>query len=213
MDEHEQTLEQEILTDARRRADRALNRAQRQAEQLKATAHKAADKERDGIIDAAEAEADRREKVHDARIAQEIVAMQHRAVEDGIEAARALARRQLTSLAGSEGSLESLVRLAVLAIDSMKGEQFRLTVSAADAGRWGGQLAEQVRAAVADELGREVSIDVADGDPDCTGGLVVTGSAGREVADQTFQARLDRLWSDVREDVAKMLAGTWEAQK
>ena len=67
-----------------------------------------------------------------------------------------------------------------------------------------------MRSAVSSGLGREVSVDVAQEDLKARGGLVVRGKGTRELVDQTFEARLGRLWEDIRGQVADMLSHVWD---
>jgi vacuolar-type H+-ATPase subunit E/Vma4 len=210
MSDQQQSLEQEILADARRRAERATQRARRDAERIVGEARESAQQERDRLMASVHQRVERQERMQKARLEQELLRMRRQAFQDVLERVRAEARDELSALAASEEGRQVLVRLAVSAIDAMRGERFRLALSAGERQRWGEGLAQDVEAAVSAELGRAVSVELDPEELKARGGLTVRGEGTRELVDQTFEARMGRLWDDIRGHVAGMLGHVWD---
>jgi vacuolar-type H+-ATPase subunit E/Vma4 len=208
--DQQSSLEQEILSDARRRADRATQHAERHAERIVQEAQDAAQEERDRLMESVRHGIEREQKMQEARLEQEVLRMRRQAFEDVVERVRSEANRELAALAASEEGRRVLIGLAVRAVDALRGDAFTLVLRPEDRQRWGDAIAEDVRAAVSAELGRAVSVQVADEDLKARGGLVVRGEGTRELVDQTFEARMARLWEEVRGQVADMLRHVWD---
>jgi len=204
------TLEQEILADARRRADRALQHAQREADRIVNEAKDAAGQEQQKLMEGVRHRVERQERMQEARLDQELHRLRRQAFEEVVGRVRDEAEKELNALADSEDGRQMLVRLAVSAIEPMRGDGFVLVLRPEDREHWGGRIAEEVRSAVSSELSRQVSVQVADEDLKARGGLVVRGDGTRELVDQTFEARMGRLWEDIRGQVADMLSHVWD---
>ncbi len=203
-------LEQEILSDARRRADRALQHAKREADRIIGEAKEAARQEQEKLMEGVRHRVAREERMQEARLDQELHRLRRQAFEEVVARVRAEADRELAELADSDDGRAMLVRLAVGAIGPMRGDSFTLVLRAEDRQRWGSGLAEDVRSAAAAELERQVSVQMADEELTARGGLVVRGDGTRELVDQTFEARMGRLWEDIRGQVADMLGHVWD---
>lgn len=199
------TLEQEIRADARKRADRVRQRVERDAQKVLREAREDAEEIQRRIMDDAQARAAQRERVQQARIRQELDRLRRRCFEDVLDRVQQEACRELRRLADGDDHRQTLIRLAVAAIRAMKGEQFQLVLRPQDADRWADELAEAVTEAVSEATGREVSVQVARERLQADGGLVVRGADGREAAEQTFGQRLERLWQELRSEVADRL--------
>ena len=84
----------------------------------------------------------------------------------------------------------------------MEGEDFVLELSAEDVPTRG----EALRAAVRKRLGRPgVAVAIGAEPADIAGGVIVRDRAGRQVWDNSLEARLDRLWPSLRNQVAQGL--------
>ncbi len=210
MSDQGNTLEQEILADARRRADRALQHAQREADRIVNEAKDAAGQEQQKLMEGVRHRVERQERMQEARLDQELHRLRRQAFEEVVGRVRDEAEKELNALADSEDGRQMLVRLAVSAIEPMRGDGFVLVLRPEDREHWGGRIAEEVRSAVSSELSRQVSVQVADEDLKARGGLVVRGDGTRELVDQTFEARMGRLWEDIRGQVADMLSHVWD---
>ncbi len=213
MAEQEKGLVEEIMADARRRADRIRQRAEREAGQITAEAQKSAQDERERVLEAARAPVQREREVMHARIEQEVVELRHRLRHQMVEHVRSQAREKLAQLAGTEEHRRAVVKLAVLAIRAMSGRKFRLVLRPDERDRWGSELAVQVQSAVRQQSSRQVEVEIAEETTDAPGGLLVIGAGGHEVADQTFDGRLGRLWDQMRIEIGLNLpdvSGTGE---
>ncbi|MFW6189318.1 MAG: V-type ATP synthase subunit E [Planctomycetota bacterium] len=203
-DEQQQTLEQEIRSDAHKRAERITRRAERQAEQVEEDAREAAEQEREEIMAAARERARHEEQVHEARVRQELARMRREAFQEVLDHVKEEANQRLRSL-DREAGRKALLRLGLQAVAAMRGDEFELVLRPEDRERWAEQLAEELEERAQQELDREVEVKVAEDDLDAAGGLTVRGVGTGEVAEQTFEVRMDRLWGDLRVEVADRL--------
>jgi vacuolar-type H+-ATPase subunit E/Vma4 len=210
MSDQGHTLEGEILAEARSRAQRALQRAQRDADRIVREAKAAGRVEQERMMENMRHRVEREKKMQAARLQQELQRLRRQAFEDVVEQVRVEAQKELAELAESDEARPMLVRLAVRAIAAMRGDSFSLVLRAQDRERWGPSIAEEVRSAVESELEREVSVQVADEELKASGGLVVKGEGTRELVEQTLEARMGRLWDDIRGQVADMLSHVWD---
>jgi len=206
MAEQEQALSEEILADARRRADRIAQRAERDVARIKRDAQEQAAAERERILADARQRASREAEVMQGRIQQELATLRQQARDGMLQRVRSEAEDRLAHLARTDEHHDALKRLALLAIRDMAGEDFELTLRPQDRERWGEDLPGEVEALVKQQCGREVRVRLSEQDAEADGGLLVTGAGGHELADQTFAARFHRLWDQMRGRVASLLA-------
>ncbi|HUX00104.1 MAG TPA: V-type ATP synthase subunit E family protein [Phycisphaerae bacterium] len=196
-------LRDEILADARRQAERAVRRAERDAQESLAQARKQADADRAGRLDAARRETERRRNLLLASVPVEEARMRADRLEETLRSVHDEARRRLADRAGDEYH-RTLVRLAAEAVAQMAGERFVLALGAEDLKAFGKGLADEVRRAVGRD-GLEVS--VADEPAKVEAGVLVRDAEGRQVWDSSLAARLERLWPALRLVVgARLLA-------
>lgn len=205
MSDQEHALSAEILADAQKRAQRIGQRAQGEAQKLAAAARQEAAAIREQALQQAQGRAARQREVNRAHIAQEVSGLRMTRQQDMVDRVRAAVERRLAQVAAAPEHRQVLKCLALLAIGTMSGDRFELVLRTQDRQRWGQELAQEARLAVKEELGRDVQIEVAADSLDASGGLMVRGAGGHEVADQTFEARLHRLWDEVRAPVGAML--------
>jgi vacuolar-type H+-ATPase subunit E/Vma4 len=198
-------LAREITTDAERRAERTVKKARRAAENLREEARRRAEREREQTLQRARAEAERLEVVWNARIEQQVAALRRRRHEDAVRRVGSDALHALEQQAAAPEGRALLVRLAAQAVRAMAGESFELELQPEDRERWGDELPGAVAETVKQTNGREVTVAVAERPLAAGGGLVVRRTDGRERADQTFAARCDRLWDELREGIADRL--------
>jgi V/A-type H+-transporting ATPase subunit E len=205
MNEQEQALTAQIVADARKQAASIKERAEADARKIVADAQQRAEKAVQGALKGAAARAARREEIAAAHIQQEIrkLRLQHR--QELLDYARAEVQRRLARLAAGPEHRESLKNLALLAIESMDGDRFMLVLRAEDRRAVGERLAAELGVAAKQELGRAVEVALADEALEASGGLVVRSADGHQVADQTFDGRLNRLWEQIRAEVVAML--------
>jgi len=201
MTEQEDVLAGEILADARKRAERILQRAEREARGVVAEARQSVETENQASIANAEQEVARQRRVADARGEQDAAALRRDVRADAIEAVRGRARERLAQLPDGEDYEDLLVGLALSAIERMTGGEFQLLLRPRDRDRFAATLPFRVAAGA----GRDIRVEVAPETITGMGGLIVRGAGGRQVADQTFEARLERLWGELRQSVARVL--------
>ena len=212
MSEQEDTLAREIQADAGRRADRVRQRAEREARAILDEARKEVAEAVEQAVERATSRADRLESVGRARLEQRVAVLRLRQRKEVLDRVRAEAQQTLARLADAEEYRDVLVALAVLAVEAMSGDRFELVLRPRDSERWGQSLPGAVADAVRGRTGREVQLALSDETVEASGGLVVRGADGRELADQTFEARLARLWPDIQSRVAPLVADGPEDQ-
>lgn len=190
-------LRAEILAEARRESEEIIRRAQSEAISLLAAAKAEADKLHQERQDAAKAEAARRSEMALATVPVEAGRIRSERIESILESVREEARHRL--LAHDFDDHETLVVLAAEAVRQMPGAEFFLKISSTDAAAFGGKLAEEVvQRAGHSSLKLSVSPD-----PSITDGGVIVGDAeGFRIWDNRLLSRLERLWPELRRQIA-----------
>lgn len=205
VESQEQSLEQEIRDDARKRAERIKKRAQRTADDMVEEARAEAEEMRRRILNDARQEMAHEEDVHEARVQQELARRRRKAVEDILNHVRDRAKACLEEISGSEQGRQMLVRLSVQAMAQMRGDGFELVLSQSVRDGWGEELAADVEQAVQEELERQVRVRMGDEALEGTSNVEVRSDDMHEVADQSLDARIGRMWSELRPTVAEIL--------
>jgi vacuolar-type H+-ATPase subunit E/Vma4 len=203
----QQALQDEILDDARRRADETVGKARREADAILAKARADAESERLAALKAAEAEARRRHGLVLAAIPIRVARRRAECVEAALERIHDEARRRLEAREGFD-SREGLTRLAAEALAAMEGNRFVLQVSDADRQALGDAWLDEVRRRVG-RHGLELALGQGGAAilPATTwqagrGGVLLRDDEGRQVWDNRFEARLARLWPALRREIA-----------
>lgn len=213
MSDEEKALEEEIMADARRRAERIERRAERDAEGIREDAEERAEQERERLRREARRQAEEREQRIRARTQQDVAALHREARHEILEQLRDRAKEELAALTEDESYRDVLTRLALKAIERMEGDSFELALRDRDREEIGQELTERIADTAEDELDRNVQISLSGKDLTATGGLVLRDLDGRRVADQTFEGRMDRLWKQIREELAEMLPDLGEMSR
>ena len=142
-------------------------------------------------------------------------------------AVRERAMQALAELARSGDYPAVLIALATVAAREMRtdgiqmpSESIELVMRAEDREAHGAQVVEALQGLVVGALGerlgvgeseqgrlaaRRVEVGLSNSTVRTTGGLLVWSADGRMLCDQTFEARLARLWDGLREQVAEDL--------
>jgi vacuolar-type H+-ATPase subunit E/Vma4 len=115
------------------------------------------------------------------------------------------ATEALHELPGKAQYQTALIGLAIAAIKEMAGEEFELVLRKEDRARLGEPLRAEVERKATEELGRKVRVRLSTENVEGIGGLCIWGAGGRQFADQRFESRLERLWPQVRCELAPML--------
>ena len=210
-------LSDEILAEAKRECDEIIRQAQQESASLLAAATAEADKIRREKLDSAQAEAARRSELTLATIPVETGRLRSARIEAILENIREAARRQL--LTHDFDGHETVVTLAAEAIRRMPGTDFVLKMSAADHAAFGDKLAVEIAQRCGtgilpvqlknekqtDRTGKmpgplQISISA---DPAITdGGVMIQSADGFQVWDNRLLSRLDRLWPELRRQIA-----------
>lgn len=195
-------LREEILADARRESEGILRRAQQEAETLLANAAAEADRARQERLDQARAEGARRKELILATVPVEAGRLRAARVEALLQSVAEEVRRRMLAREGFDYR-KAMVVLAAEAVSQMAGEAFVVKLSPADRAGYGTGLAEEI----ARRVGRSpLSITIANETTITGGGLVVQDSEGRQVWDNRFAPRLQRLWPELRRQIAVQTA-------
>jgi vacuolar-type H+-ATPase subunit E/Vma4 len=190
-------LRREILADARRERDELLRRAQQEAEAILAKARLEAEKLRQERLDQARAEAGRRSDLMLATVPVEAGLMRSARIESLLQSVCDEARKRLLAREGY-AYREAVVALAAEAVGRMAGEDFVAKLSPADCRAFGKALCT----AVTQSVGRTLTITLSE-EPEITaGGVIVADAAGRQVWDNRLAVRLERLWPELRRQIA-----------
>lgn len=200
----QEVLRDEILADARKQADRVRRRAERDAKAIVKKARDEVEAERDARLAEARARADRTRDVVMARVPVDVARMRLERLEEALEAIHDAARRRLAERDGFDYR-EVVARRAAEALAAMEGEEFVFRLAPADRAT----LADWLPGEAVRRAGREglrVRVDEAPGDFEA--GILVRDATGRQVWDNSFEARLERLWPGLRREIGGRLLAT-----
>lgn len=201
----QQVLAEEIVEDARKRAERTMARARAEVEKIGAQARADAEAQAEKIRTEAEQRARRKAEMIARTVDQEVARRKLRAREAVVQQALDEAKKRLDAISGDEYK-RSLIRLAAAAMREMPCEEFivRVSTRAEDniAPAW---LAAELGKAL-DEHGRKAVIQV-ELRADLPRGVLVKSGDGRLQWDNTFDTRLKRLRAGLRRRIAPGLFG------
>jgi V/A-type H+-transporting ATPase subunit E len=195
-------LRDEILADAKRQAQRLIRKAEREAKAAVDKATAESQEERTGKLASAQTNADRKRTLITATVPVEIGRMRAGRVEQELTALceQVRVRLQQRRLDGYE---DILVTLAAEALASMEGDSFLLELSHKDRETLGDKLA----AAAAARAGRpDITVTVSTEPARIDSGVIVRDVEGRQVWDNSLEARLDRMWPLLRSQIADHMA-------
>jgi len=200
-----QVLCDEILAEARAQGETILRAARDQAAAPVARARAEAETARRDRLSRTRAEAARRRELLLATVPVEAGRLRDARIEALLQSVHDEVGRRLGAREGLDYR-ETLVRLAALAIRGMAGEAFLVALAPADRATLGPGLADEIAA----RAGRSpLVVELAD-DPAVEGGVIVRDSEGRQVWDNRLAARLERLWPELRRQLAvqaELIAG------
>jgi vacuolar-type H+-ATPase subunit E/Vma4 len=191
-------LREEILAEARRAAEEILHHARQEAGAALAKAQVEADQNRDARLALAHSEAGHRREMLLATVPTETERLRSAAIERLLQSIRDEAKQRLSAREGFDYPA-ALVGLAAQAIAGMVGTAFVVKLSAADYAAFGKALTMKLPP----QLGKSSpSITVA-GDPAMAGdGVIIQNAEGYQVWDNRFETRLERLWPELRRQIA-----------
>jgi len=206
MNEAETTLAEQILADARKQAEPILRRARREAERIQKSAQEDAQRESEQAQERAGRRAELLLRRTEARARLDAENIRRSALEGILLQVRDRAAKSLSELADSPQYPDVLVGLAEDAARQMASRSIELLMRAPDRERHGAYVAGALR----ERLGKGASggdfkVAVSDETVRGSGGLLVRSADGRTLCDETFEARLARMWEELREQVAAEL--------
>ncbi|MBM3887920.1 MAG: hypothetical protein FJ388_02215 [Verrucomicrobia bacterium] len=189
---------EQVLEDARRQSEEILRRARQEAAALLEKAAAEAEQTRQARLELARAEAARRTEAILATVSVEVGRLRSARVEALLQTIYEQARRRLEARRGL-ATRESVIALAAEALQRMAGEAFVIKLSATDRRAFGDGLAAELQRRVGRSPLRLTVVE----DPAVTdGGVVVEDVESRQVWDNRLRARLDRLWPELRQQIA-----------
>lgn len=192
-----EVLREEILAAARREGEEIVSRARQDAEVFLTSAVAEADRIRQERLDQARAEAARQSELILATVTVETGRLRAARVEALLESVYEEACQRLVAREGFE-YLETVIGLASHAISQMAGDGFVVKLSEADQTILGDGLAEKI----AHRVGRPVSITISYEPGITESGVIVEDTEARQVWDNRLVKRLERLWPELRRQVA-----------
>jgi len=191
-------LHEEILAEARRESEQIVGRARQEAGVLLARASTEAEKTRQERLDLARAEAARRKELILSTVPIEAGRMRSARIEALLQSIHDEARRRLLARDGFDYR-ESITVLAADAVSRMAGNAFVVKLSPADHRALGNDLAGEI----AGRVGRSpLTITISDDPTISESGLIIQDAEGRQVWDNRLPARLERLWPELRRQIA-----------
>ena len=190
-------LRDEILADAQRQAERLTRKAEREAQAMLDKATAESEEARRSALAAAQERAARSRGLMLATLPVDIGRMRSARLEEELLKLRERVRQALRGRSGFAYE-QALVNLATEALAHMEGDDFVLELSAEDLPT----RAETLRA-VLNRVGRPgVAVTIGTEPAAIAGGVIVRDRAGRQVWDNSLEARLDRLWPSLRNQLA-----------
>ena len=194
-----EVLRDEILADAQRQAARAIRKAEREAKAVLDKATSESQEERSSKLATAQAEADRKRTLIFATVPVEIGRMHAAHVEKELLSFRDKVRDKLLARKGFDYG-ETLVTLAAEALARMEGDTFVLELSEQDRKTFGAELAD----IVPDLAGRpDVTVTVDNQPAQIESGVIVRDPQGRQIWNNSLEARLERMWPLLRSQIAE----------
>lgn len=208
----ERVLGDEVLADARRRAERIRRRGRRDAERIRRQAEKEAQRVAEEILSEAHRRAEHSARMILATLDVEVHKATLNLKEEIVQACLEAAWRKL--LRKDDYDYPAVVtRLAVSALARMPGREFILQVSNEDRDRLPEDLPRRIEEAVQREHHREVKVRLAAEPGRFAGGCVVLSADGRLRYDNSFEARRRRLQQQLRRTAAQALFGDEESDR
>jgi V/A-type H+-transporting ATPase subunit E len=194
-------LRDEILADAQRSATRLIRKAERDAGALVDKATADSQQERSAKLEAARTSAEHGRTLMLATVPVEVGRMRAVRVEQELQQLREQVRQALQQLSDADYE-QTLASLAARALAQMEGEAFVLELSAHDLQTCGQKLPAAVLQRV---TAPGIAVTVSTQPAEIGGGVIVRDPEGRQVWDNSLEARLDRMWPLLRNEIADNL--------
>lgn len=197
-----ETLRDEIFADARKEGEEIVMRARQDAEvYLTRAAAEAGRQVRQELLDQGRAEAARRSALILATVPIETGRLRAARVGELLESIHEEAFQRLLAREGFEYR-ETVITLASDAMSHMAGTDFVIKLSEVDQTVLGTGLADEI----AQRVGRPVSITISHESGITGGGVAVEDAEARQVWDNYLVRRLERMWPELRRQIAVQAA-------
>jgi vacuolar-type H+-ATPase subunit E/Vma4 len=196
-----ENLNAEILAEARRKAKEIVSRARKDAEILLTGATAESDQVRQKLLEQARTEADRQSSLIMATVPVETGRQLLARVETLLESIHDEACQRLLAREGFEYR-ETVIALASDAICKMAGVEFVVRLSGTDQTIADDGLAEDI----AHRTGKSVSITISHEEDIKGDGVIIEDAEARQVWDNRLLKRLERLWPELRRQIAVQAA-------
>ncbi|MCX8111291.1 MAG: V-type ATP synthase subunit E family protein [Syntrophorhabdaceae bacterium] len=190
-------LREEILADARKKADEIVSDARQEAEDILSNAEAESKRIRQEIIDQAKAEADRKSELILASVRVETGRLRAERIESLLESIYEEATKKILDSEDIDLS-EVLVTLASDAISKMWGDFFILRFSDSRHSISGDMLIQKIL----ERVGKPLTISVSEERDIASPGIIIEDNEGRQIWDNRLLERLKRLWPELRRKIA-----------
>jgi len=202
----ESALVDEILSDARTKADRIRRRAEREAQSILKRCEEENTAFAEKVTLAAKRNAERETSLSKEAIAQEVRRFRLNSFEDAIEGLFVLAEQRLLDK-GSYDYRKSLKELCVDAIFGIRCSEAVVMLSSDDVRYGDDGFLEEVKADAANMCGCEVELTVRTDSGVISAGPVVLSVDGSKSYDNSLSSRLSRKRPELRRKLANLLFG------
>ncbi|OGR43005.1 MAG: hypothetical protein A2X35_04585 [Elusimicrobia bacterium GWA2_61_42] len=188
-----EALERAILETARRERDGILAGAAAEAEKIVSSAEARAREDKAARLASALAAAARRREMQLAAVPAEAGRLRADSLERLLDAIKKDALARLPAEAAAAGPAAVLAELAAQAVSRMDGDKFIVSLAPEDLAAATGLAAEIERRAGRGPL--EIRLEEISNPG---GGVLVRDGEGRQYWDNSFRARLERFWPELR---------------
>lgn len=195
------SLCQGILAEAHTEAERLLLQARQESEAFRIKITAIEEKARQERLDITKQECTRRKDRMLASLPIEIERLRASRIETLLQSIHNEIHEQLLARKGFD-YLKTLITSAAYAIDRMAGTDFSVTLSAADFTAFGANLAESI-CQHTQKKGLQIQVISDPALPEA--GLFIRDREGRQEWDNRLTARLERLWPELRQQLADIL--------
>jgi vacuolar-type H+-ATPase subunit E/Vma4 len=205
MAEPSEKLYEEVMADAKTKAERAQRRAAKESDELRQKTAEEAQAASQSLLAAAQAEAEAKRAQTLATVDIEMQRERLSRLEVELQKVFDLATAELGRLDGAR-LRESLLLLALEGLSQMPPQaEVELALRVDQHGSLGPQLVADVVAQAPQKLGRAASVRLAGRPADIPDGLVLRTLDGRAEVVDSFRERLRRLWPELRLQAAAAL--------
>jgi len=203
------TLSEEILSDARRKAERAIKRAEREVAKILARGEEEAKNLTEKILQAAREEAERRRKALLAGVEIEKMRLELDAKDKEIASILEKARERMKRK-DSYDCRKALLALASYAAVALESDTVRLEFSESDRSVVDEKLLADITKEIEKKAGRNVKVSLGDFKRGISAGVVASSGDRRRLYDNSLEGRYERLKRHLRQMVAKAIFGEEE---